>query len=87
MAIASPNPSATSRAGYSTFAADQGSFHVFFVSESGLAQLESACDVYGPGITQVGWYWVAEFPGCLPDGEPAGPFNTSAEAYRDARSD
>ncbi len=24
-----------------------------------------------------GWYWWACFPGCLPDGEPVGPFDTS----------
>ena len=30
------------------------------------------------------WYWVAQSPGCLPDGEPSGPFVTSIEAYNDA---
>ena len=33
-----------------------------------------------------GWYWWACFPGCLPDGEPTGPFVTEAEAILDARS-
>lgn len=32
-----------------------------------------------------GWYWQACFPGCLPDGEPYGPFATEAEALEDAR--
>ena len=32
-----------------------------------------------------GWYWWSCFPGCLPDGDPCGPFDTSAEAYHDAR--
>jgi len=27
-----------------------------------------------------GWYWQACFPGCLPDGEPQGPYATEAEA-------
>lgn len=31
-----------------------------------------------------GWYWWPCSPGCLPDGDPAGPFNSSGEAYRDA---
>jgi len=31
-----------------------------------------------------GWYWQAEFDGCLPDGNPQGPFNTDREAYDDA---
>lgn len=32
-----------------------------------------------------GWYWWACFPGCLPDGDPIGPFDTEAEALADAR--
>ena len=34
-----------------------------------------------------GWYWWACFPGCLPDGEPSGPFKTAKEAYNDAMGD
>lgn len=33
-----------------------------------------------------GWYWVAGFPGRLPDGEPSGPFETKAEAVKDANN-
>lgn len=36
------------------------------------------------GITG-GWYWWSCFPGCLPDGEPMGPFATQAEALADAQ--
>ena len=32
-----------------------------------------------------GWYWWSCFPGCLPDSEPLGPFETEAEALEDAR--
>lgn len=32
-----------------------------------------------------GWYWWPCFPGCLPDGDPVGPFDTEAEAIADAR--
>ena len=32
-----------------------------------------------------GWYWQACFPGCLPDSEPVGPFDSYAEAWADAR--
>lgn len=32
-----------------------------------------------------GWYWWSCFPGCLPDGEPMGPFATKEEALADAR--
>ena len=34
---------------------------------------------------QAGWYWWACFPGCLPDGDPSGPFATAKEAFDDAR--
>ena len=33
-----------------------------------------------------GWYWWSCFPGCLPDSEPSGPFDTEAEALDDAQS-
>jgi hypothetical protein len=32
-----------------------------------------------------GWYYWFCFPGCLPDGEPEGPFATKAEALADAQ--
>ncbi len=32
-----------------------------------------------------GWYWWACFPGCLPDGDPSGPFPTEALALADAQ--
>lgn len=32
-----------------------------------------------------GWYWWPCLPGCLPDGDPIGPFATKAEALADAR--
>ena len=32
-----------------------------------------------------GFYWWSCFPGCLPDGEPIGPFETEAEALADAQ--
>lgn len=35
--------------------------------------------------TPAGWYWQTCFPGCLPDGEPVGPFNTQEEAVADAQ--
>ena len=31
-----------------------------------------------------GWYWQACFPGCLPDGDPMGPFPTEAACLEDA---
>lgn len=34
-----------------------------------------------------GWYWWACFPGCLPDSEPNGPFDTREAAIADAQED
>jgi len=31
-----------------------------------------------------GWYWSPCFPGCLPDGDPSGPFETYEMALEDA---
>lgn len=33
-----------------------------------------------------GWYWWTCFPGCLPDGDAIGPFDTEAEALANAQS-
>lgn len=33
-----------------------------------------------------GWFWQACFPGCLPDGDAVGPFDSYAEALADAQS-
>jgi hypothetical protein len=32
-----------------------------------------------------GWYWAACFPGCIPDSDFSGPFNTYEEAVEAAR--
>lgn len=40
----------------------------------------------GAVALEMGWYWQACFPGCLPDGEPTGPFDTEAEAIADVQS-
>ena len=36
-------------------------------------------------IFEPGWYWWSCFPGCLPDSEPFGPFETEEQALADAR--
>lgn len=40
-----------------------------------------------PGEDQLddGWYWWSCFPGCLPDDEPHGPFDTEEDALADAQ--
>ena len=42
------------------------------------------CDTY-PRIIARGWYWWSCFPGCLPDGDPIGPFASEADALADAQ--
>jgi hypothetical protein len=37
--------------------------------------------------TEEGFYWWPCFPGCLPDGEPVGPFASAKAAYEDACED
>lgn len=36
-------------------------------------------------LMPAGWYWWSCQPGCLPDGDPMGPFPTEKEAIRDCR--
>ncbi len=33
---------------------------------------------------RAGWYWWSCFPGCLPDGDPVGPFSSATRAAEDA---
>jgi hypothetical protein len=43
----------------------------------------------GQGVTpddvQTGWFYWFCFPGCMPEGDPIGPFDTEAEAIADAQ--
>lgn len=50
-----------------------GSFEVFYFGD-----VQNALD------EETGYYWWPCFPGCLPDGDPFGPFTTSELAYADA---
>jgi hypothetical protein len=53
---------------------------VFFVSGDDVEMLDEDGDALPEG-----WYYEACFPGCLPDSEPIGPFDTKAAAIEDAR--
>jgi hypothetical protein len=66
-----------------------GSFEVFY-ADAGLCS-DLAGPQFATGVPaeerityQPGWYWWAGFPGCLPDGDPSGPFETEQEALQDA---
>jgi hypothetical protein len=55
-----------------------GSFEVFRLDEIEICNGEG-------GDLSPGWYWQACFPGCLPDGEPVGPFETEKDAIESAQ--
>lgn len=70
-----------SHAGYHQFHAEEtqepyGSFEVFFHDNQNPGYLSTGQDG--------GWYWWSCFPGCMPDGEPNGPFAYSQQAHEDA---
>jgi hypothetical protein len=59
---------------------------VFYAQMGQLFQADPG-DEYG-GETDnslAGWYWQACFPGCMPDSDPFGPFETEAEAIKAAQ--
>lgn len=56
---------------------EYGSFEVFEVTSG---SREATHEGY-----ELGFYWWPCSPGCLPDGEPSGPFKTYREAVNDAR--
>ena len=55
-----------------------GSFEVFHHYKDAFSTLPDDFDY------PTGYYWQACFPGCLPDGEPCGPFKTEQDAIKDA---
>ena len=56
-----------------------------FWAETG--ELWSADDFDADGPNEAGFYWHSCFPGCMPDSDPFGPFDTEAEALKDAQRD
>ena len=46
---------------------------------------QNACHADEYTIFDAGWYYWYCMPGCLPDSEPFGPFETEAEAVTDCR--
>ena len=61
-----------------------GSFEVFRITRQNRPGWgDNGRDADG-SLIRCGYYWQACFPGCLPDGEPMGPFRSEAAAVRDA---
>lgn len=65
-------------------------FEVWYVSQSEAPTFAVTwCDLddkFNPA-DYVGWYYWACFPGCLPDSDPVGPFETEDAAIADLRED
>lgn len=77
-----PHPERNEFQGYHQFIDEDGKLYGSFEVDY-LTPREGA----GDPPNGAGWYWVACFPGCLPDGEPSGPFPTAEGAYLDAIGD
>ena len=60
-----------------------GSFEVFYFDPSAEASSEVWSDGDGEPLP-AGYYWWACFPGCMPDGDPCGPFESYDEAEASA---
>lgn len=68
---------------------------VFYMSEADIQQVraDSGHDTGGldddddTDYARPGWYWVACFPGCMPDGPPDGPYATEQDAIDACRDD
>jgi hypothetical protein len=93
--MANPNACAdpTALEGYHQFTSEEGepygSFEVFWLNSPELDSQKYARSQTDPdcGPQEPGWYWWACFPGCLPEGDPTGPFETSVAAYSDAQGE
>ena len=61
------------------------SLETFYMTEADLIDVALLDDDGEP--MQAGWYWWSCSPGCLPDGDPIGPFDSEDDALADARED
>lgn len=63
---------------------DIETFYVNVAGDSGIRLPDLMTDGEGEPL-EPGWYWWSCFPGCLPDSDPMGPFDSEEEALADAR--
>jgi hypothetical protein len=74
---------------YHTFTGGAGCFEVFYATQADCVDLARPEIVQGlpedeRTTYQPGWYWWACFPGCLPDSDPVGPFQSENDATSNA---
>lgn len=58
---------------------------IFYLDEDEAREMLTNSDENDVG--QAGWYYWFCFPGCLPDSDPYGPFETEEEALAEAQSE
>lgn len=87
-----PRSSRNAKEGYHRFTSEEtgdehGSFKVYYIGRGDIDRSGADASVIAEdrGFDRAGWYWHAEFPGCMPDGSPMGPFTSSLAAFRDAQ--
>src|ERR1017187_2208461 len=61
----------TCECGYSVCANCNRAYYPMEIDDDGTAS--ECCSAF---LLEAGWYWWSCFPGCLPDSEPNGPFDT-----------
>lgn len=60
-------------------------FEVFFMDAKD--QTPDTCFWHEGAPLGTGWFWWFCMPGCMPDGDPQGPFETEQAAWRDLAED
>lgn len=87
-----PRSSRNAKEGYHSFISEEtgekhGSFKVYYIGRGDIDRSGSDAEAHADdhGFNRAGWYWQAEFPGCMPDGDPSGPYTSSLAAFRDAQ--
>ena len=72
---------------------EHGSFEVFYADESDCEQYtetwteEGNCSEDEESPYTPGWYWWACFPGCMPDSDPNGPYESEDAAEESAKEE
>ncbi len=56
------------------------------LSDTPASMLEILEELRAEANDMAGWYWWACLPGCMPDGDPNGPFETEEAAIADAKN-
>lgn len=68
---------------------DLAGYHQFTAEDGDYTRWGSFEIFHSDGVTlgsdyPAGWYWWPCFPGCLPEADPSGPFDTAREALESA---